>query len=37
MEIAGTDSRNFRDGLKEDEQFLKGLIERLTIAAERSA
>ena len=37
MEIANTDRREFRDGLKAEEEFLKGLIERLAGAAEPAA
>ena len=29
MEIANTDNRNMRDGLKEREELLKGIVEKL--------
>ena len=36
MEIANTDNRKMREGLKEREEILKGILEKLPIA-ERTA
>jgi hypothetical protein len=37
LEIARTDSVEFREALKNDERFLKGLIERLAVPAQTAS
>lgn len=37
MEIARTDNRSMREGLKERETLLKGIIDRLAVAVRRAS